>query len=35
VLEYVSNLDQALRELHRVLRRGGRMLILATNWKNI
>jgi len=35
VLEYVANLDGALRALHRVLRPGGRLVILATNWSSL
>ncbi len=35
VLEYVQHLDEALHELHRVLRPGGRVIILATNWGSV
>ena len=35
VLEYVANLDGALQALHRVLRPGGRLVILATNWSSL
>ena len=35
VFEYVPNLDEALREMHRVLRSGGRVVILATNWSSL
>src|SRR5262245_29111272 len=34
VFEYVAQLDTALREVQRVLRPGGRCLILATNWSS-
>jgi ubiquinone/menaquinone biosynthesis C-methylase UbiE len=35
VLEYVANVHTALTELHRVLRSGGRALILDTDWDSI
>jgi arsenite methyltransferase len=35
VYEYVAELDAALAELHRVLRVGGRALILDTDWDSI
>ena len=33
VLEYVSEVDAALAEIARVLRRGGRTVILASDWR--
>ena len=35
VFEYVAKLDDALRGVQRVLRPGGRVVILATNWSSL
>lgn len=35
VLEYVSDVPQALAEIHRVLKPGGRVLILDTDWDSL
>lgn len=35
VLEYVADIDTALTEIHRVLRGGGRLVNLATNWGSL
>ena len=35
VLEYVADIDQAISEIARVLRPGGRAVILATDWRSV
>lgn len=34
VIEYVKDLDRTLHEIHRVLRPGGRLLNIATDWNS-
>jgi arsenite methyltransferase len=34
VLEYATDLDAALRQIHRMLRLGGRLVIVATDWSS-
>ena len=33
-LEYLSDLDGALRHIHRMLRPGGRLIVVATDWSS-
>jgi len=33
-LEYLSDLDGALRHIHRMLRPGGRLIVMATDWSS-
>ena len=35
VLEYVNDVDKALKEFHRVVRKGGKVAILDTDWDSI
>jgi len=35
VLEYVNDVDKALKEFHRVVRNGGKIAILDTDWDSI
>jgi len=35
VLEYIDTIDDALSEIHRVLKPGGRFVHLATNWGSV
>jgi arsenite methyltransferase len=34
VLEYLADLDGALRHIHRMLRPGGRLVVVATDWSS-
>ena len=34
VLEYITDLDAALRQIHRMLRPGGGLVIVATDWSS-
>ena len=33
-LEYLADLDGALRQIHRMLKPGGRLIIVATDWRS-
>ena len=33
-LEYLADLDGALRHIHRMLRPGGRLIVVATDWSS-
>ena len=34
VLEYVADLDAGLSQIHRMLRTGGRLVVVATDWSS-